>query len=102
MVKFEELMKDNAFIAKLDNCETESDMEKLRAEYADSAEVEKELDEKALYEVAGGGKVCEFLGNCKYFCTECHETFATKTMAKAHWFIMSFKGGGLRHTFKEI
>ena len=102
MTKVEDLIKNDEFIAKLDNCETESDMKALRAEYADSVEAETELDEKALSEVAGGGKVCEFLGNCKYFCTECHETFATKTMAKAHWFIMSFKGGGLRHTFKEI
>jgi len=96
------LLENEEFVAKLDKCETESEMEALRNEYADSVEVDAELDEDALAEVAGGGKVCEFLGNCKYVCTECHKTFATSFMAKSHWFTMSFKGGGLRHTYKEI
>lgn len=102
MAKLNELIENEEFIAKLDKCENENDMESLRAEYADSVEVEAELDEEALGEVAGGGKVCEFLGNCKYICKECRKTFATETMAKTHWFVMSFKGGGLRHTYKKI
>lgn len=102
MAKIEELVQNEDFVAKLDKCETESDMEALRAEYADLVEVDVELDEDSLAEVAGGGKVCEFLGNCKYICKECRKTFATETMAKAHWFVMSFKGGGLRHTYKKI
>lgn len=102
MAKLEELFENEDFAAKLDKCETESDMEALRAEYADSIEIENELDEEALTEVAGGGKVCEFLGNCKYVCTECRKTFATKNMANFHWFSMSFKGGGLRHTIRKI
>ena len=102
MAKLEELFKDAEFVEKLENCKTESDMEALRDEYADSIEIDTELAEDDLDEVAGGGKVCEFLGNCKYVCTECGKTFATEFMGSAHWFTMSFKGGGLRHTIKEI
>lgn len=102
MSKFEELMENEEFVAKLEKCENESDLEALRAEYADSVEIESELDEEALEEVAGGGKVCNALGNCKYICTKCGKTFATETMAKSHFLKMSFKGGGLKHTYKKI
>lgn len=102
MTRIEELMKNEEFIERLNKCESERDMEALREEYADLAEVDIELDEDTLEEISGGGKVCNFFNNCKYICRECHETFATETMANWHWFMMSFKGGGLRHTYKNI
>ena len=55
MSKFEELMENEEFVAKLEKCENESDLEALRAEYADSVEIESELDEEALEDVAGCG-----------------------------------------------
>ena len=64
--------------------------------------LEVELNEKTLTEVAGGSKFCEAFNNCKYICRECGNTYATKNMAIHHWFTMSFRGGGLRHTIKEI
>ena len=66
MAKLEQLLENEEFVAKLDKCETESEMEALRNEYADSVEVDAELDEDALQSFKQDKKIL-ILG-IKYMC----------------------------------
>lgn len=102
MTKIEELMNNEEFVEKVNNCTTAEDVENLKNEY--DIQEEEEINEDELSKVAGGA----WLGK-KYRCKACGRKFFTYGAATYHMIFAtgrsiykSSPGCADTHSFEEI